>query len=149
MLVGGPGIGKTRTTYELETYARMRGALVAWGRNHEDAGAPPYTPWVQVGNTVGQAVISDVLVAGTCQQRKNPQQRVGDIDDCQTTFQDVVAIYPISALRIDGERPGEVVNPRAAGHHSGELVRQRIVGLLRLKTKTGLRVSYLDLRAGA
>jgi predicted ATPase len=44
MLVGQPGIGKTRTTQELETYARMRGALVAWGRNHENSGAPPYTP---------------------------------------------------------------------------------------------------------
>jgi hypothetical protein len=56
MLVGQPGIGKTRTTHELETYARMRGAAVAWGRNHEASGAPPYMPWVQVGRTVGQVV---------------------------------------------------------------------------------------------
>ena len=34
MLVGEPGIGKTRTTQELETYARMRGARVLWGRAH-------------------------------------------------------------------------------------------------------------------
>jgi hypothetical protein len=47
MLVGEPGIGKTRTTQELETYARMRGAKVLWGRAHESAGAPPYWPWVQ------------------------------------------------------------------------------------------------------
>ena len=49
MLVGEPGIGKTRTAQELETYARMRGAQVLWGRAHESAGAPPYWPWVQVG----------------------------------------------------------------------------------------------------
>ncbi|MEX2229548.1 MAG: AAA family ATPase, partial [Dehalococcoidia bacterium] len=49
MLVGEPGIGKTRTTQELETYARMRGAKVFWGRAHEASGAPPYWPWVQVG----------------------------------------------------------------------------------------------------
>jgi tetratricopeptide (TPR) repeat protein/Cdc6-like AAA superfamily ATPase len=48
MLVGEPGIGKTRTTQELETYARMRGAKVLWGRAHERAGAPPYWPWVQL-----------------------------------------------------------------------------------------------------
>src|SRR5205823_12385352 len=30
LLVGEPGIGKTRTTQELETYARMRGAQVYW-----------------------------------------------------------------------------------------------------------------------
>ena len=44
MLVGEPGIGKTRTTQELETYAKMRGAQVLWGRTHESAGAPPYWP---------------------------------------------------------------------------------------------------------
>ncbi len=50
MLVGEPGIGKTRTTQELETYARMRGAQVLWGRTHESGGAPPYWPWLQAGN---------------------------------------------------------------------------------------------------
>ncbi|MCI0778195.1 MAG: protein kinase, partial [Chloroflexi bacterium] len=50
MLVGEPGIGKTRTTQELETYARMRGAQVLWGRTHESAGAPAYWPWLQAGN---------------------------------------------------------------------------------------------------
>ena len=50
MLVGEPGIGKTRTTQELETYARMRGAQVIWGRTHESTGAPPYWPWIQAGN---------------------------------------------------------------------------------------------------
>jgi hypothetical protein len=48
MLVGEPGIGKTRTVAELETYARMRAAKVLWGRAHESSGAPPYWPWVQV-----------------------------------------------------------------------------------------------------
>ena len=47
-LVGEPGIGKTRTAQELETYARMRGATVVWGRSHEAAGAPAYWPWVQI-----------------------------------------------------------------------------------------------------
>ena len=50
MLVGEPGIGKTRTTQELETYARMRGALVLWGGAYESSGAPPYRPWVQVAS---------------------------------------------------------------------------------------------------
>ena len=46
-LVGEPGIGKTRTAQELETYAGLRGAQVLWGRCYEDVGAPPYWPWVQ------------------------------------------------------------------------------------------------------
>ncbi len=47
MLVGEPGIGKTRTVQELSTYARMRGAKVLWGRAHEASGAPAYWPWIQ------------------------------------------------------------------------------------------------------
>jgi len=47
MLVGEPGIGKTRTAQELTTYAGLRGALVLWGHCYEDEGVPPYWPWVQ------------------------------------------------------------------------------------------------------
>ncbi len=50
MLAGEPGIGKTRTVMELETYARLRGARVIWGRAHEAAGAPPYRPWAQAAD---------------------------------------------------------------------------------------------------
>src|SRR3972149_5509620 len=55
MLVGEPGLGKTRTAQEVETYARMRGAQMLWGRAHESAGAPAYWPWVQVGRGYGAA----------------------------------------------------------------------------------------------
>ncbi len=48
MLVGEPGIGKTRTAEELAGTARRRGAEVLWGRCHEQQGAPPFWPWAQV-----------------------------------------------------------------------------------------------------
>jgi class 3 adenylate cyclase len=48
MLVGEPGIGKTRTAEELATYAQMRGGQVLWGRCYEGEGAPAYWPWVQI-----------------------------------------------------------------------------------------------------
>ena len=47
MLVGEPGIGKTRTAEELGTYARLRKAQVLWGRCYEGEGAPAYWPWIQ------------------------------------------------------------------------------------------------------
>ena len=40
MLVGEPGIGKTRTAQE-------RDAQVLWGWCYEEQGAPPYWPWTQ------------------------------------------------------------------------------------------------------
>jgi hypothetical protein len=43
-LVGEPGIGKTRTSEELATYASLRGAQVLWGRCYDGGGAPPYWP---------------------------------------------------------------------------------------------------------
>jgi class 3 adenylate cyclase len=48
MLMGEPGIGKTRICEEVSTYASMRGAQVLWGRGYEGEGAPPYWPWVQI-----------------------------------------------------------------------------------------------------
>jgi DNA-binding CsgD family transcriptional regulator len=48
MLVGEPGIGKTRTAEELAAIARERGVEALWGRCPEDPGAPPFWPWAQV-----------------------------------------------------------------------------------------------------
>ncbi|MGH2429103.1 MAG: ATP-binding protein [Candidatus Limnocylindria bacterium] len=48
LLGGEPGIGKSRLADELASRAREREHLVLWGRGWEDAGAPPYWPWVQV-----------------------------------------------------------------------------------------------------
>jgi predicted ATPase len=48
MLVGEPGIGKTRTAEELAATARESGAEVLWGNCPEERGAPPYWLWVQV-----------------------------------------------------------------------------------------------------
>ncbi len=47
MLLGEPGIGKTRTAQELATYAGPQGAQVLWGRCYEEQGMPPFWPWVQ------------------------------------------------------------------------------------------------------
>lgn len=48
LLLGEPGIGKTRLAEELALEARRRGALVLWGQCWEDRGAPAYWPWTQI-----------------------------------------------------------------------------------------------------
>jgi hypothetical protein len=47
LLVGEPGIGKSRLAEELAGTARSRGARVLVGRCWEAGGAPAYWPWVQ------------------------------------------------------------------------------------------------------
>jgi len=47
MLVGEPGIGKTRTAEEFAEVARGKGATVLWGRCFEGEWAPPYGPFSQ------------------------------------------------------------------------------------------------------
>jgi DNA-binding SARP family transcriptional activator len=47
LLVGEPGIGKSRLAEELIAHARARGARILVGRCWEAGGAPAYWPWVQ------------------------------------------------------------------------------------------------------
>ncbi len=48
LISGEPGIGKTRCAEAFADVAEDQGALVLWGRCREEAGAPPYWPWVQI-----------------------------------------------------------------------------------------------------
>ncbi len=63
MLVGEPGVGKTRTTQELASYAEQQGAQVFWGRCYEEEGTPPYWPWVQAMRTYVQQANAEQLIA--------------------------------------------------------------------------------------
>ncbi len=63
LLAGEPGIGKTRTASELSDHAKGRKALVWWGRCHEETGAPPYWPWVQIIRAASSSGDSDDLRA--------------------------------------------------------------------------------------
>jgi tetratricopeptide (TPR) repeat protein len=47
LVVGDPGIGKTRLCDEVSRYAGSCGARVLWGSCWEGGGAPAYWPWVQ------------------------------------------------------------------------------------------------------
>jgi tetratricopeptide (TPR) repeat protein len=48
LLVGEPGIGKTRTVEELASRINMPPERIIWGRSPEQEGAPAYWPWLQI-----------------------------------------------------------------------------------------------------
>jgi hypothetical protein len=47
LVVGEPGIGKTRLASDFANEAAVRGARVTWGRAWEAGGAPAYWPWIE------------------------------------------------------------------------------------------------------
>ena len=63
MLVGEPGIGKTRTAEELAGIARERGAEVLWATCPEERGSPPYGAWVQLIRSHAESVPVEKLRA--------------------------------------------------------------------------------------
>ena len=63
MLVGEPGIGKTRTAQELASYAEHQGVQVFWGRCYEAEGTPPYWSWVQAMRAYVQQAAAEQLSA--------------------------------------------------------------------------------------
>ena len=61
MLSGEPGIGKTRLAHELTDRAAAFRPRVVWGRCHEEAGAPPYWPWVRILRAIAVDLEPEVL----------------------------------------------------------------------------------------
>ncbi len=54
LLLGEPGIGKTRLAEELSLEADARGWAVAWSRTYEQEGTIPYRSWIDVLRTLLQ-----------------------------------------------------------------------------------------------
>ncbi|MEX2245332.1 MAG: AAA family ATPase [Dehalococcoidia bacterium] len=63
MLVGEPGIGKTRTAQEFADAARDGGATVLWGRCFEGEWAPPYGPFAEAIEEYARHADADELRA--------------------------------------------------------------------------------------
>ena len=63
MLVGEPGIGKTRLTQEIVTEARSCGFLTLTGHCYEMEGAPPYIPFVEALEAAERTLDADAFRA--------------------------------------------------------------------------------------
>jgi tetratricopeptide (TPR) repeat protein len=89
LLVGEPGIGKTRTADELLAHARTRGARVATAVCHENAGAPAFWLWRQV------------LAAAA---RLEPQSSAPAVDTLWTDVSDEQDLTPAGGWNADEAR---------------------------------------------
>jgi DNA-binding CsgD family transcriptional regulator len=113
MLAGEPGIGKTRTAQELADHAARHNSVVLWGRCHEDAGAPPYWPWVQIIRTVLRDHAADVL-----------------LNELGGGASDMAGIVPEIRDRLPGlDPPARLENAAEARWRMFETIRRFIAGL--------------------
>ncbi|MGO9949304.1 MAG: AAA family ATPase, partial [Steroidobacteraceae bacterium] len=109
LISGEPGIGKTCCAEALADIAQDRGALVLWGRCHEDAGAPSYWPWVQILRAYIDASSLDEV-------RLNMGTAAKDIAALVPEFHD-------SSQRAD-EAPGAIADSSAARFRTFDAIRQ-------------------------
>ncbi|HVE76166.1 MAG TPA: protein kinase [Actinomycetota bacterium] len=93
-LVGEPGIGKTRTSEELMTYARLKGAQVLVGRCYEGEGAPAYWPWIQAIRAYVHDRPPEVLVSDMGSGAGHIAQIVSDVRDLVPNVEEPVAADP-------------------------------------------------------
>jgi class 3 adenylate cyclase len=114
LLMGEPGIGKTRMTEELSTWAKLRGSQVLVGRCYEGEGAPPYWPWVQVirsyihdrdaeaiVSVMGQGVVDIAQVVSEIRERVPDLAEPPQLDPEQARFRlfDSISMFLRSASR--------------------------------------------------
>ena len=98
MLVGEPGIGKTRTAQELAASAEEQGVISLWGRCYEGQQMPPYWPWVQAINTYIRSVEREKL-------RNDLGGKASILSD---VFEELKEVLP------DLKPPPETIDPESA-----------------------------------
>ena len=89
LISGEPGIGKTRCAEAVADMAEDQGALVLWGRCHEEAGAPSYWPWVQILRAYIDASSLDEVRLNMGQAAKDIAALVPELLDSSHRIQDV------------------------------------------------------------
>lgn len=62
ILVGEPGVGKTRLADKFASYARQQHALVLWGRCWEGDGAPAFWPWRRIIDAYAEQTTTAALL---------------------------------------------------------------------------------------
>jgi DNA-binding CsgD family transcriptional regulator/tetratricopeptide (TPR) repeat protein len=109
LISGEPGIGKTRCAEALAEVAEDQGALVLWGRCHEEAGAPPYWPWVQILRTYVDASSLDEV-----------RFSLG------SAAQDIAAFVPelVNSSHLSREAPGAMVEANRERFRTFDAIRQ-------------------------
>lgn len=116
LVVGEPGIGKTRLCEEFALRSAQRGVQAYWGRAWEGGGAPAYWPWTQILRSLlqerGLEALAGVepnarLVASLLGEPEagTPDRPVGEIEDPESARFALFDAVTRLLCRFAAERP--------------------------------------------
>jgi NAD(P)-dependent dehydrogenase (short-subunit alcohol dehydrogenase family) len=163
LLLGDPGIGKTRTAEHVAAGARERGALVLWGSCFAWEGAPAYWPWTQALRAWLGTVDDATLRAVTGLQAAHVAQIIPDMHDRladlptppgmepEARYQFEVNVFGVARLTqlvlpsMREQRSGTIVNitsmggkiytPLGAWYHATKFALEGLSDCLRMEVK--------------
>jgi len=101
LLVGEPGIGKSRLAEEVARLAMRDGARVVWGRAWEAGGAPPFWPWIQLLRGVESSSAEARLLEGGRGGAVSPEDRFLLFDAVTRGLATATADHPTVAILED------------------------------------------------
>ena len=135
VLVGGEaGIGKTRLVGEFTAGATRAGARVAWGRCHEDEGAAPLWPWMQLLRAAG--IDGEALAVGVNQRGVDDDgARFRFYDSIRSELDRAAESEPL-VLVIDDLHWADLASLRLLRFLAVELRRSRIVLAITLRDES-------------
>lgn len=154
LLVGEPGIGKTRLANDFASAAATRGAQVTWGRAWEAGGAPAYWPWIEamrpllgimVGATEAQRLRIAPLVSllPELQAGEPPTPAADPAQDRFRLFEAVAAFLALAAR----DRPLVVVLDDVHAADVGSLVLLQFVARSLVASRLVVVATYRDVEA--
>jgi tetratricopeptide (TPR) repeat protein len=154
LLVGEPGIGKTRLADEAAREAELRGARVTWGRAWEAGGAPAYWPWIEAlraiaGDTTGMTEAERRRIAPLARLLPELEPRGAALpptDPAQERFRLFEAVAAFVALSAR-ERPLVVVLDDLHAADVGSLVLLHFVARALHASRVVLIGTYRDVEA--
>jgi DNA-binding winged helix-turn-helix (wHTH) protein len=106
ILLGEPGIGKTRLAEVVEQSARVEKMRVAWGRFHPAGGAPPLWPFAQVLRELGATDLADRITAAASERMPTAaERRDGFSESAMTTSHQTIEEIAGALVQISRREP--------------------------------------------
>lgn len=149
LVLGDPGIGKTRLASEVAGHAGSAGALALWGRCWEAGGAPPFWPWTEVlraaaaadGDPEEPPLLSESKPGGSVRERADPARARFEVFDSVGSYLRRLAVRRPVLVVLDDLHAADLPSLLLLEFLLGGGLRQSRVAVIALSREQELRRS--------